>query len=72
MYLLLPGHTTGTGLQLGKACCPCSRVGKREMFLFLLFLHFLSFLFSPPLPSLSSPVLSLRSHSSLSLGDDTK
>ena len=40
--------------------------GRGGMFLFLLFLHFLS------CPSLSSPQLSLLSLFSLSLGDDTK
>ena len=41
------------------------------MFLFLLFLHSFLFLFLP-CPSLSSPLLSLLSFFSLSLGDDTK
>ena len=40
-------------------------------FLFLLFLHFHSFSFLP-CPSLSSPLISLLSLFSLSLGDDTK
>ena len=45
--------------------------GRGGMFLFLLFLHFHSCsLF--PCPSLSSPLLSLLSLFSLSLGDDTK
>ena len=47
--------------------------GRGGMFLFLLFLHFHSFLFLfLPCPSLSSPLLSLLSLFSLSLGDDTK
>ena len=25
MYLVSPGRPTDIGLQLGKACCPCSR-----------------------------------------------
>ena len=45
--------------------------GRGGMFLFLLFLHFNSFSFLP-CPSLSSPLLSLLSLFSLSLGDDTK
>ena len=46
--------------------------GRGGMFLFLLFLSF-SFLFLfLPCPSLSSPLLSLLSLFSLSLGDDTK
>ena len=47
--------------------------GRGGMFLFLLFLHFHSFssIFLP-CPSLSSPLLSLLSLFSLSLGDDTE
>ena len=45
--------------------------GRGGMFLFLLFLYFHSFSFLP-CPSLSSPLLSLLSLFSLSLGDDTK
>ena len=45
--------------------------GRGWMFLLLLFLHCQSFSFLP-YPSLSSPLLSLLSPFSLSLGDDTK
>ena len=45
--------------------------GRGGMFLFLLFLHFHSFSFLP-CPFLSSPLLSLLSLFSLSMGDDTK
>ena len=45
--------------------------GRGGMFLFLLFLHFHSFSFLP-CPSLSSPILSLLSIFSLTLGDDTE
>ena len=62
------GGPTGTGLQLGKATFLAAGKGRREMFLLLLFNSF-SFL---PWPSLSSPLLSLLSFFSLSVGDDTK
>ena len=45
--------------------------GRGDVFFLLLFLHSFLFLFLP-CPSLSSPVLSLLSFFSLSLGDDTK
>ena len=45
--------------------------GREGMFLFLLFLRFLSFSFLP-CASLTSPLLSLLSLFSLSLGDDIK
>ena len=46
--------------------------GRGGMFLCLLFLHFHSCSLFLPCPSLSSPLLSLLSLFSLSLGDDTK
>ena len=79
VYLTLPGYPTEFGLQLGKACYPCSRVGMGRgrwvgesggrMFLFFLFLHFHSFSSFFPVPLISSTILSPFS---LSLGDDTK
>ena len=69
VYLTSPGRPTDIGLQLGKACYPCK--GRGGMFLFLLFLHFHSCSSFFPV-SFSSPLLSLLSLFSLSLGDDTK
>ena len=43
VYLTSLGRPTDIGLQLGKACYPCTNVvgkGRGGMFLFLLFLHF--------------------------------
>ena len=43
VYLKSLGRPTDIGLQLGKACYPCTNVvgkGRGGMFLFLLFLHF--------------------------------
>ena len=53
---------------MGKACYPCI---EGECFLLLLFLHFHSFSSFSPVP-LSSPLLSLLSLFSVSLGDNTK
>ena len=67
------GHPTDIGLQLGKARPAVLAADKARggMFLFLLFLHFHSFHFLP-CPSLLSPLLSLLSLFSLSLGDKAK
>ena len=63
------GGLTDIGLQLGKACYPCSRYGWRGD-VFISSVSSFSFLFLfLPCPSLSSPPLSLFS---LSLGDNTK
>ena len=32
MYLMSPGHPTDIGLQLGKACYPCSKLVEGECF----------------------------------------
>ena len=72
VYLTSLGRPTDIGLQLGKACYPCSGKGRGGMF-FISSVSSLSFLFLfLPCPSLSSPLLSLLSLFSLSLGDDTK
>ena len=71
MYLM-SGRLTDIGLQLGKACYPCSRYGLRGN-VFISSVSSLSFLFLfLPCPSLSSLLLSLLSLFSFSLGDDTK
>ena len=76
-----PGHSTEIGLRLGKACFPCSRLGYGvcvcvgggggDVFISSVFSLSFIFLFLP-CPSLSSPMLSLLSLFSFSLGDDTK
>ena len=67
-YLMSPGRPTDNGFQLGKACYPCSRGN-----ILISSVSSLSFLFLfLPCPSLLSPLLSLLSLFSLSLGDDTK
>ena len=72
VYLMSPGRPTDIGLQLGKACYPCSRLGYRGN-VFISSVSSLSFLFLfLPCSSLSSLRLSLLSLFSLSLGDDTK
>ena len=61
------GAPAEIGLQLGKACYPCSRKGERGN-VFISSVSSLSFIFLfLPCPSLSSPLLSLFS---LSLGDE--
>ena len=73
MYLASLERPSAICLQLGKACVLAAGKGRGGMFLFLLFLHFHSFSsFSLPCPFLSSPLLSLLSLFSLSLGDHTK
>ena len=58
MYLASPGRPTDVGLQLGKACCPRSRYGKRgNVFISSVSSISLIFLFLP-CPSLSFPLLS--------------
>ena len=71
-YLLLPGHPIDIGLQLCKACYPCSRQGlKRNVFISSV--SSLSFLLLfLPCPPLSSPLLSLLFLFSLSHGEDKK
>ena len=72
VYLRSPGRPTDIGLQLGKACYPCGGKGERGN-VFISSVSSLSFLFHfLPCPSLSSPLFSLLSLFSLSLGDDTK
>ena len=67
--LTSPGRPIDFGLQLGKACYPCSR----ECFYFFYFFTFiLSYLFFLPCPFLLSSLLFLLSLFSHSLGDDTK
>ena len=59
VYLTSLGGPTDIGLQLGKACYPCSRYGWRED-VFISSVSSFSFLFLfLPCPSLSSPPLSL-------------
>ena len=70
VYLTSPGCPTDIGLQLGKACYPCSRV-EGNVFISSVSSLLVLFLFLP-CPSLSSPLLSHLSLFSLSLGDDTK
>ena len=72
VYLTSLERPTDIGLQLGKACYPV--VGKgRGGNVFISSVSSLSFLYLfLPCPSLSSPLLSLLSLFSLSLGDDTK
>ena len=60
------------GLQLNKPAILVADKGRKGMFLFLLFLHFHSCPSFFPCLSLSSPLLSLLSISSPSLGGDTK
>ena len=70
MYLTSPGSPTDIGLQLGKACYPCSKQGLRGN-VSICSVSSLSFLFLfLPCPSLSSPLLSLLSLFFLSLGDN--
>ena len=68
VYLTSPGRPTDIAYNWTKLVAGKDR---GEMFLFLLFLHFHLFSFLS-CPSLSSPLLSLLSLFSLSLGDDTK
>ena len=42
VYLASPGRPTDFGLQLGKACCPCSK-GRGAMFYFFYFFTFIRF-----------------------------
>ena len=70
MYLTSPGRPTDIGVQLGKACYPCSRYkGRERMFYFLCFFTFIPVHVSSLSLSLSSPLLSLQSRFSLSLGE---
>ena len=71
LYLASLGHPNDIGLQLGKACFLVAGKGIGGICLFLLFLHF-HFCSSFFPVSLSSPLLSLLSLISLSLGDDIK
>ena len=72
VYLTSPGHSTEIGLRLGKACYSWLGYGGwGDVFISSVFSLSFIFLFLP-CPSLSSPMLSLLSLFSFSLGDDTK
>ena len=71
VYLTSPGRQTDIGLQWARPAILVASKDRGGMFVFLLFFNFIP----TPLsycPSLSSPLLSLLSHFSLSLDDDTK
>ena len=70
MYFTSPGHPTILAYRRARPAILAAGKGREGMF-FILFLHFHLFSFLP-CPSLSSPLLSLQSIFSLSLGEDTK
>ena len=71
VYLASPGRPTDIGLQLGKAAVLIADKGRGGCFISSV--SSLSFLFLfLSCPSLSTPLLSLLSIFSISLGDDTK
>ena len=73
MYLASPGRPTEIGLQLDKACFPCSITVRVEEECFYSSVSLLSFIFLIlPCLSLSSPLLSFLYLFPLSLGDNTK
>ena len=69
MYLTSPGCPTDIGFSWARPAILAAGKGGGGMFLLLLFLHCHSFSFLP-CPSLSSPLLSLLSLFTSSLGDD--
>ena len=72
MYLASPGHPTDISLQVGQGLLSLQQVRvEGDCFYFFCVFTIIHFHFSPVL-SLSSPLLSLQSLFSLSLGADTK